>query len=461
VSKELGGVSRRHLRTLFTVGVTTTQTDGQLLEMFATTAGEASEMAFGALVERHGPMVLRTCRSVLRDDHEAHDAFQATFLILVRKRGTLWVGDSLGPWLHRVACRAAGRARAAAVRRRKIERSAGERPIDRPADADLGDLAAILHEEIDRLPERYRVPLVLCDLEGRSREDAARHLGRTVGTVKSRLARGRERLRCRLLRRGLAPAAVLSVAGAGGAVRAAVVSPDVLAESTIQRAIRLTSAAATGAVPASVAELTGGVLKLMFQGELKLVTSGVFMAVGLAVAVGSLAQLATKEQPPVAPPRQVRQPDVKPRWIRSFPNGATIEVVGISPYPSAPRSWWAPDGTPLAEAPCDPGVKHVAGGEDDVFRAVAVRITGEPEGADVAWSVSGKGASKERATLAGQDVPGLHLAAVDCPRDDKSCTVTFSVASGPWKTVETAKIRTGAFGTGLDPKQARFEPRSA
>ena len=452
MSQELGGVSRRHLRTLFNVGVTAGLTDGQLLEQFATAPGEASEMAFGALVERHGPMVLRTCRGVLRDDHEAHDAFQATFLILVRKGGTLWVGDSLGPWLHRVACRAAGRARVAAMRRREIERKAGERPIDRPAGADLADLAAILHEEVDRLPERYRAPVVLCDLEGRSQEDAARHLGCPVGTVKSRLARGRDRLRRRLLRRGLVPTAVLSVAGAGGAVEAAVVLPDVLAEPTIQSAIRLMSAAATGAVPTSVAELTDGVLKMMFQGKLKLVAAGVFTAVGLAVAVGSLAQQATKEQPPVAPPSQVREPVVKRRWTRSFANGATIEVVGISPYPSAPRSWWAPDGTPLAEAPCDPGVKHFAGGEDDVYRAVAVRITGEPEGADVDWSVSGKGHSKERATLAGQDVPGLRLAAVNCPRNDESCTVTFSVAAGPWKTVETANIRTGAFGTGLQKK---------
>jgi hypothetical protein len=232
-------------------------------------------------------------------------------------------------------------------------------------------------------------------------------------------------------------------------VEAAVVLPDVLAESTIQSAIHLTSAAATGAVPTSVAELTDGVLKMMFQGKLKLVAVGVFASVGLAVAVGSLAQQATKEQPPVAPPRQVREPVVKRRWIRSFPNGATIEVVGISPYPSAPKSWWAPDGTPLAEAPCDPGVKEITGDENDVYRAVAVRITGEPEGADVGWSVSGKGHSKERATLTGKDVPGLRLAAVLCPRNLEPCTVTFSVAAGPWKTVVTADKRTGAFASGL------------
>jgi RNA polymerase sigma factor (sigma-70 family) len=452
VSQELGGVSRRQLGTLFSVGVTAGLTDGQLLERFATGTGAASEMAFGALVERHGPMVLRTCRGVLRDAHEADDAFQATFLILVRKRGTLWVRDSLGPWLHRVACRAARRARVAAVRRREIERKAGERPGDRSTAPDLADLAAILHEEVDRLPERYRAPVVLCDLEGRSQEDAARHLGCPAGTIKSRLARGRDRLRRRLLRRGLVPTTVLSAACAGGAVEGSVVLPDVLTESTIQSAIHLTSAAATGAVPTSVAELTEDVLKMMFHGKLKLVAAGLFTAAGLAVAVGSWAQQATKEPPPAAPPRQVREPVVNRRWTRSFPNGATIEVLGISPYPSAPGSWWAPDGTPLAEAPCDPGVKPFTGNENDVYRAVAVRITGEPEGADVDWSVSGKGYTKERATRAGKDVPGLRLAAVLCPRNLEPCTVTFSVAAGPWKTVETANIRTGAFGTGLQKK---------
>ena len=193
------------LSTLLTVGTAVGRTDGQLLECFATRSGDDAEMAFAALVERHGPMVLRTCLAVLRDEHDARDAFQATFLILARRGGSLWVRDSIGPWLHRVARRArsgparrrpptGGRARAAAL---APGRSAGE--------ADGDDLAAVVQEEVDRLPERYRVPVVLCDLEGRTHEEAARHLGCPVGTVKSRLARGRGRLRDRLTRRGLCP----------------------------------------------------------------------------------------------------------------------------------------------------------------------------------------------------------------------------------------------------------------
>ena len=122
MTRDVGGASRLFLKTLFEDGVPAGLTDGQLLERFATGRGEAAELAFAILVERHGPMVLRAARGILRDDHEAMDAFQATFLILVRKGRSLWVRDSLGPWLHRVACRAAVRARAEASRRRALER---------------------------------------------------------------------------------------------------------------------------------------------------------------------------------------------------------------------------------------------------------------------------------------------------------------------------------------------------
>ena len=194
----------RQLRTIFDVGAIRELTDGQLLERFATGRGEGSELAFAALVERHGAMVLRVARGVLDDPHDAEDAFQATFLVLVAKAGGLWVRDSLGPWLHQVAYRTATCLRANLARRRRLERRAAlvdEAAPLKPAD----DLARILLEEIDRLPERYRAPVVLCDLEGRTHEQAARALGWPVGTVKSRQARARDRLRDRLTRRGVAP----------------------------------------------------------------------------------------------------------------------------------------------------------------------------------------------------------------------------------------------------------------
>ena len=185
------GAATRQLRTLFNLGTIRELTDGQLLERFATGGGEAAELAFAALVERHGAMVLRVCRSVLADPHDAQDAFQATFLVLVKKARGLWVRDSLGPWLHQVAYRTASCARQAAARRYRRERCAAESRKEARVEVHDDDLAVVLHEEIERLPERFRAPLVLCDLEGSSHEQAARHLGCAVGTVKSRLSRGR------------------------------------------------------------------------------------------------------------------------------------------------------------------------------------------------------------------------------------------------------------------------------
>ena len=194
----------RQLDALFNIGVIRELTDGQLLERFARGDGEAAELAFAALVERHGAMVLRVCRAHLADPHDRQDAFQATFLVLVEKARGLWVRESLGPWLHQVAMRTASCARAAALRRKMAEQGAAEIGVRRDPDDDP-ELTRILHEEIERLPERYRVPIVLCDLEGRTCEEAARVMGRPVGTIKCWRSRGRERLRRRLIRAGLAP----------------------------------------------------------------------------------------------------------------------------------------------------------------------------------------------------------------------------------------------------------------
>jgi RNA polymerase sigma factor (sigma-70 family) len=150
--------------------------DRELLERFTDRGGEAAEAAFAALVERHGPMVLRACRSTLRDPHDAQDAFQATFLLLARRAGSLWVRDSLGPWLHSVACRVSAGARTAEARRRAFEQRAARRPALRPGEEARDDLGPALHEEVERLPERLRAPVVLCYLEGLTHEQAARHV---------------------------------------------------------------------------------------------------------------------------------------------------------------------------------------------------------------------------------------------------------------------------------------------
>ncbi len=202
----------RQFRTLFHLGAIGDLSDGQLLERFSTARGEAAELAFAALVERHGAMVLRVCRGILDDPHDSDDAFQATFLVLVARSRTLWVLDSLGPWLHQVATRTARCSRAGAARRKRLEHSASlEKPTTHSPIEPTDELERVLLEEIDRLPERFRAPVVLCDLEGQTHEAAARALGWPVGTVKSRQARARDRLRDRLTRRGFAPAQSLAI----------------------------------------------------------------------------------------------------------------------------------------------------------------------------------------------------------------------------------------------------------
>ncbi|SIO66812.1 RNA polymerase sigma factor, sigma-70 family [Singulisphaera sp. GP187] len=257
MAQEIGGASRHDLTILFQVGSLAGLTDGQLLERFATGRGDAAELAFSALVERHGPMVQRVCRTIVRDEHEAMDAFQATFLVLVRKGRSLWVRDSLGPWLHRVACRAAGRARAQADRRWALERKLAAMTVGHTGDDDRSKLAAAVQEEVDGLPDRFRVPIILCDLQGQTCEEAARHLGCPIGTIGSRLARGRERLRGRLIRRGLAPAVGTVVTLSSSESRGGGVSATLM-ESTVRLglgvAARQTEAGVSSAASAKLAE---------------------------------------------------------------------------------------------------------------------------------------------------------------------------------------------------------------
>src|SRR4051794_21504872 len=170
------------LNTLFHVGVVGDLSDGQLFERFLNARDGADQAAFAALVERHGPMVLRVCRQVLGDSHDAQDAFQATFLVLVRKAGAVRKMDSVASWLYGVAHRIAVRARTDASRRRTYERRGAVLAVDDPGGTDQVETFPDLHEEIARLPERYREPVVLCYLEGLTTEAAAQRLGWPRGT---------------------------------------------------------------------------------------------------------------------------------------------------------------------------------------------------------------------------------------------------------------------------------------
>src|SRR5262245_55728521 len=207
-------------------------TDGQLLECFLRRRDDA---AFEALVRRHGPTVLGVCRRVLRNRHDAEDAFQATFLVLARKAAAIASRELLAGWLYGVAYNIALKANAANARRRARERQVTAMPEPEAAQQDLGsDLQPLLDVELSRLPERYRAPLVLCDLEGKTRKEAARQLGWPEGTLSGRLWRARAALAKRLAQRGLvlsggALAAVLAQGAAPACVPAPLVASTVRA----------------------------------------------------------------------------------------------------------------------------------------------------------------------------------------------------------------------------------------
>jgi len=224
--------------TLYQWGAMGNWTDSQLVAQFLT-CHEGSEAAFRVLIHRHGPMVLGVCRRILGDEHAAEDAFQTTFLVLVKKAGALRNCNLLTNWLYGVALRVASKERAKGARRRSVERFAAGRVTDMDGGTGEVELRSVIDEEIRRLPERYRVPLVLCHMEGLRHDEVARKLGCPIGTVESRLSRAREQLRARLERRGLAP-----TASAMGAILrppgAAVVGPP-LVEATLGAAAQYSS----------------------------------------------------------------------------------------------------------------------------------------------------------------------------------------------------------------------------
>ena len=193
-----GRTLQRQLHSLFNLGAIRELTDGQLLERFATDSGEAAELAFAALIERHGAMVLCVCLAQLRNTHDAHDAFQATFLVLIRRARSLWIHDSLGPWLHQVAFRTACCARSAIARRRRLDQVAAERDRNERHPTSNGSTSSTRKSAAFRSVTASRSSSSI--LEGHSCEEVARRMGRPVGTIKKSLIAGPDRLRDRMIR---------------------------------------------------------------------------------------------------------------------------------------------------------------------------------------------------------------------------------------------------------------------
>ena len=283
VNSSLGPIAG--VRRLFDGGTVAGQSERALLDRFVV---GRDPVAFDAIVARHGPMVLGVCRAVLVDPTDADDAFQATFLLLVRKAGTLRDRDGLSPWLHGVARRVALRARANAAKRRGREASSPDlaATVADPSSRSAEDreLAALLHAEVDRLSPPERSAILLCDLQGMSHQEAADHLGWPLGTVKSRVARGRDRLRSRLVRRGVAlSSSALAAALASEATAALVARPVFALTARAALAVVAGRTLAVGLVSPPVYALTQGAARTMIVAKLKL------FAVGLVATTAALA----------------------------------------------------------------------------------------------------------------------------------------------------------------------------
>jgi RNA polymerase sigma factor (sigma-70 family) len=370
------------------------------------------EDAFSALVARHGRMVHGVCRRVLGNTHDADDSFQAVFLILTRKAAGLRHPEALPGWLHGVAVRLAYKARGAASRRRCTGANSSDSeprdPHPDPLDAlSARDLLGLIDREIARLPEVYRLPLVLCDLEERTQPEAARLLGWTLGSFRGRLLRGREQLRARLSRRGIAPAMMVAALVQGKTDGTA------LATSISQSAVRFSSSSASAEVPASVAALVREGMRGMVLAKLKLASIIVLAACTLAAGAGLLPWLAaepqateeSKEEPPSASAsakpqvRRDRAGDPLPAeaisrlgtirlrhggFIGSIaitPNGKSLISCGIN---DSIRIWDAASGEQIRRLPIETfGLRPLSVSPDGKLLAILVR-TKHPEGEAIA-----------------------------------------------------------------------------
>jgi RNA polymerase sigma factor (sigma-70 family) len=349
------GILVQQLRKLAAVPSIGLVTDRQLLDEFLSRRDEA---AFTELVRRHGPMVLGVCQSVLHNRHDAEDVFQAAFLILARKASSIRHREAVGGWLCEVAYRLALKEQTAIARRRtQGERREAPAVNDPLLDMTLRELHQVLLQELQRLPERYRLPLVLCYLEDRTQAEAARQLGWAKDVLRGRLNRGRCQLRARLVRRGLALSAsvFLSALTGGSALRAL---PAVHVETTVKAALAPAIARDVGMVSERVAVLVEGTTRTLFASHGKIITLLV-LTMGLLTATAAVwvkcqldtqAPKASAEQPAEAPPASKDVPaKAKPEFIFED-KGDSIAVSGRvldpdgKPFAGAEVTmWWQED----------------------------------------------------------------------------------------------------------------------
>ncbi|WP_165250683.1 RNA polymerase sigma factor [Paludisphaera soli] len=326
------------LQDLLEVGATGRLSDGQLLDRFVARRDEA---VFGAIVDRHGPMVWGVCRRILRDHHDAEDAFQATFLVLARRAGSVAPADRLGAWLHGVALQTALKARANRARRQAREASGRHAPEPSETPREPGDdLAESLDRALAGLPEKYRTPIVLCDLEGRSYAEAAEHLGWPIGTVSGRLCRARAMLAKRLARRGVALSAGALVSlcreAASATFPASRLAPLLRAASLTGRASWTALVSAEAAALSQ--EVQGGMLMTKFKTTaLGLLTAGI-LATGIGVLAQGQDESPTTQETPAPRPRSKAAQTTTHYYVGDllFPDPSMPPVLVHTADPSEP-----------------------------------------------------------------------------------------------------------------------------
>ncbi len=300
------GSASEYLTALFRAGTLSNKSDSELLDQFISARSErddTAELAFSVLLKRHGAMVFRVCRGVLGDEHQAEDAFQATFLVLAGRARSIRRQVSVASWLYGVALRVSRTEQSRAARRNRHERRlAMLNPESTTGTAPDEEAARALHKEIGRLPDRYRSAVVLCYLEGLTHEAAAERLGRPVGTVRSRLATARQRLKARLTRRGLAPAVIPAFTSPDAI---STVVPAALEEATLHASIRAVvgKTAIAGAASAEAIALMEGTMKNMMIGRVVVAVTTVLAAGFVTVGAGVIVYAALARENNAAPGR--------------------------------------------------------------------------------------------------------------------------------------------------------------
>ncbi len=312
----------RDLETLFQAGVFSGQNDSSLLERFVTDRDDA---ALAALVSRYAPMVLRICRRALDDPQDADDAFQTTFLVFVDKAESIRRPDSLESWLRGVSRKVSARMRTEAQYRKRRQRSIDTLSVvslhDHPTEpdcsarrqAEINETRKIVRDELDRLPDDRRLVLTLCYLDGLTQTEAAVRLGWKEGTVKSRLARGREQLRKRLVRRGIALSTNLLVAALAEEAKAIVVSKALLKSTTAaaaRHALKRTVIGGTGSVKAYI--LMKGPISMMSIAKMTMILVSIAAVVATSAGLGTLANRDDAQEKALNPPDDAGSNDDPP-----------------------------------------------------------------------------------------------------------------------------------------------------